>query len=148
MAPVRIFAYALGGVYLLVGIIGFLSPFLTGVSPAQGFIVTERADLLGVFAVNWLHNLVHILVGVAGLAAGRAIPSSRTFAQVIGWLFLLLGIVGFVVPGDLLLGILPLNPPDNVLHLLTGLVGLFFGYAPARVAEAPEVPASEERRRV
>lgn len=146
MAAVRMFAYVLGAIYLLIGILGFLRPFVAG--GADGVIVTGIGTLFGIFAVNWFHNLFHLVVGVYGLWAGRAVAASRLFSQVIGWVFLVLAIIGFAVPGVVLLGILPLNPPDNILHLITGLLGLFFGYAPASIAEAPTVPVYEERRRV
>src|SRR5215203_6228392 len=72
----EILALAFGAIYLLVGIVGF---FITGF---DNFAGNEQHEMLLFFMINPLHNIVHILIGVAGLALSRTLSGARTF----GWL--------------------------------------------------------------
>ncbi len=113
---------ALGIAFLAVGILGFI------LNPTEG-------ALLGVFAVNAVHNLVHVLFGILGLAAAYA-GWSRPYCQGVGAIYLLLGVLGFV-PGlyggnGMLLGLVHTNPADNLLHLVLGGIAAYFGFASQR----------------
>src|SRR3954453_14260245 len=82
-------AYAFGAIYVLVGIIGF---FVTG---GEDFAGDEGGKLLGIFEVNALHNIVHILIGLALLGAARAgVNAARSTNLTIGAVYILLGILG------------------------------------------------------
>lgn len=112
--PGELIAAALGAVYVLVGIIGFF------VTSGVGFAATKGNDLLGVFQVNPLHNIVHLAIGVALLAAFYAgAAATRAVATVIGAVYLIVGVAGFFVKGTDA-NILALNLPDHLLHLGTG----------------------------
>jgi len=111
---------AFGAIYLLAGVLGFL-PFLGG-SDTQ----TDRA-LFGIFQVNLLHNLVHVAIGIAGLAAASSIENSKTFCQVVGVILLLLGVLGIFVANPL--GLLYIGQADIGLHLVSGAVLAYFGFA-------------------
>jgi hypothetical protein len=113
-------ALAFGVIYLLAGLLGFL-PFLGG-SATQ----TDRA-LFGLFQVNLLHNLVHVAIGIAGLAAASSIANSRTFCQVVGVILLLLGVLGIFVANPL--GLVYIGQADIGLHLVSGAVLAYFGFA-------------------
>lgn len=117
---VQTVALIFGAIYLAVGIIGFL-PFL------GGSVTTTNTRLLGLFNINLLHNLVHIVIGIAGLAAVTSLPNSRRFCQVVGVILLLLGALGVVVANPL--GLLYIGQLDIPLHLLTGAVLAYFGFA-------------------
>ena len=110
--------YAFGAIYLFVGILGFFV--------SDNFISQEDNRLLGIFMVNHLHNIVHLLIGVAliGAARGGDRPA-RSTNLTIGAVYLLLGIVGWFI-NDTAIDIIALNPADHVLHLLSGalLVGV------------------------
>ena len=117
---VRAAALVFGASFLAVGILGFV------LNPTGG-------ELLGIFAVNVLHNLVHLLFGIFGITAAYA-RWSRTYLQGVGVIYLLLTVVGFV-PGlffgdDLLLGLVHINLADNFLHLVLGGIAAYFGFAP------------------
>src|SRR3989441_6124014 len=106
-STVQIAALVFGVIYLAVGILGFL-PFLGG-----SFTLTNT-KLLGLFNINLLHNLVHVVIGIAGLAAVTSIPNARRFCQVVGVILLLLGVLGIFVAnplGLLDIGGLDLPPP-------------------------------------
>ena len=122
----RLLALVLGSVFLVVGILGFLRPLTD--AGGDGFFITGDAHLLGIFHVNWLHNLVHLGTGLLGLAMAARTPSARLFAQALGVIYTVVFVAGLFT-GDLF-GILPLNGADNVLHLLTAAASLLIGFTP------------------
>ena len=122
-SPNRIVATIFGAVYLLVGLLGFA--FTGGV----GFAGTEGGLLLGIFEVNPLHNIAHLLIGAALLIAGIAnARAAKTVNIVVGAAYLLLGVVGFFLVGTAA-NILALNTPDHFLHLASAIVLLGVGLA-------------------
>lgn len=124
----RRFAQVFGAVYVVVGLLGFV---VTGFS---GFAATS-GDKLILFGVNPLHNLVHVAVGAVWLAASRNESSARAVSALIGAVYLVVGVIGlFLVGGSSELNILNLNQPDNLLHLASALLGLYFGLASRRRA--------------
>jgi hypothetical protein len=83
-----------------------------------------------VLGVNGWHNLVHIATGLVGLAVWRSYSSARAYAIGLGVVYTAVAIWGFVIgSGESILGFLPVNSEDNVLHLLIALAGLFAGLA-------------------
>jgi hypothetical protein len=120
-SPNRLLGTLFGAVYVLVGLLGF------AVTGGVGFLATEGGLLLGIFEVNPLHNIAHLLIGVALLIAGlsnaRAAKSANT---TVGALYLLLGVVGFFIAGTAL-NILALNTADHFLHLASAIVLLGVG---------------------
>ncbi len=112
----QIVGIVFGAVYLIVGLLGFTA---TG---GVGFVSTEGGLLLGVFEVNPLHNIAHLLIGIVLLGAGFASLSAAKGANgTVGAVYLLLGIVGFFI-ADSALNILALNTADHVLHLASALI--------------------------
>ena len=122
----EILGLAFGAIYLLVGIVGF---FITGFDDFAG----HGDHTLLIFDINPLHNIVHILIGVAGLVLSRTLAGARTY----GWL-LAVGYGAAFVYGLLAVGedwdVLNLNGADNVLHIATALVGLVIALLPVRTA--------------
>ena len=115
-----------GIVYLLVGIVGF---FVTGF---DDFASPSDKTLL-IFDINPLHNIVHIVIGLAGIALAKTLASARTY----GWL-LAVGYGAAFIYGLIAAGkdwdFLNINGADNVLHLLTAIVGLVIALMPVRDA--------------
>lgn len=132
-SPNRIVATVFGAVYLLVGLLGF------AVTGGVGFLATEGGLLLGIFAVNPLHNVAHLLIGAALLVAGLAnVRAAKTVNTVVGAAYLLLGVAGFFLVGTAA-NILALNVPDHFLHLGSAVVLLAIGVGAdrgARIATA------------
>ncbi len=134
MPLVQRFAQVLGVVYLLVGIVGFVPPLLTGNLP--GVIGPFSGYLLGLFAVNWFHNLAHLAIGAAGLAVHRSFSASRAYALVVGTAYAALFLLGILSGGvGTLGGLLPLNGFDDALHAATAVAALVL-YFTARMPEA------------
>lgn len=129
-SPNRLVATIFGAVYILVGLLGF------AVTGGVGFLATEGGLLLGIFMVNPLHNVAHLLIGaallIAGIASARA---AKTTNIIIGAAYLLLGIVGFFVVGTEL-NILALNTFDHFLHLASAIVLLGVGLGAERGAHS------------
>ncbi|HET9343069.1 MAG TPA: DUF4383 domain-containing protein [Candidatus Eremiobacteraceae bacterium] len=118
-----------GWIYLIVGIAGFI-PALGG-----SFSMTESL-LLGVAHVNVLHNIVHLIIGIAGVTMSRTEEGAGTFCKTFGVILLLIGILGFITPN--LFGILPIGGGDVWIHLITGAILAVAGFAaaPSRNATA------------
>ncbi|HEY7993108.1 MAG: DUF4383 domain-containing protein [Candidatus Eremiobacterales bacterium] len=118
-----------GWIYLIVGIAGFV-PALGG-----SFSMTDGL-LLGVAHVNVLHNIVHLVVGIAGVTMSRTDEGAGTFCKTFGVILLLIGVIGFITPD--LFGILPIGGGDVWIHLITGAILAVAGFAaaPSRNAAA------------
>lgn len=125
-SPNRLVATVFGAVYLLVGLLGF------AVTGGVGFLATDGGLLLGVFAVNPLHNIAHLLIGAALLVAGLSnARAAKTVNIVVGAAYLLLGVAGFFLVGTPA-NILALNVPDHFLHLGSAIVLLGVGLGTER----------------
>jgi hypothetical protein len=116
-------ALVFGAVFVVVGLAGFL---VSGGHPAVG---TTGGALLGLFQVNVLHNLVHLLIGAVMIAAAlRGDLAARGVNRAVGLLYLVLFVAGLFLVGTSL-NIVALNGQDNILHLVLGVVlaGVGFG---------------------
>jgi hypothetical protein len=124
----QVLALVFGAVYLLVGIIGF---FVTGF---DNFAGNEQHEMLiGLFMINPLHNIAHILVGVVGLLLARTLAGARTYGWLLAGLYAALFVYGLIAVGKDW-DFLNINAADNVLHIATALVGLVIALAPVREA--------------
>ncbi len=134
-SPVQLAAMLVGAVFLLVGILGFV-PGITQNFDEMKFAGHESgAELLGIFQVSVLHNIVHLLFGVIGLAAARTSGAARTFLVGGGAVYLVLWVYGLAIGHTSDANFVPFNTADNWLHL-----GLGIGMVGAGVALGREVP--------
>ena len=107
-----------GVVFIVVGLAGFAIP-----------------DLLGTH-LSLVHNIIHLVSGAASLYFGLkgTEAAARTFCRVFGAVYLLLGVVGFLLGSgdDRLFTVLPdqlvLGTMDHVVHILLGAVFLAGGF--------------------
>lgn len=134
-------AQAVGAVFLLVGILGFI-PGITSNYDALGIAGHgSEALLLGIFQVSVLHNIVHLLFGVAGLLMGRTQTGARNFLLYGGVIYLVLWVYGLLIDHDSTANFVPVNNADNWLHLVLGLgmtaLALLLRRRPARAASRP-----------
>jgi uncharacterized membrane protein YuzA (DUF378 family) len=113
-------------VFLVVGIAGFI-PGVTTEYDGMKFAGHEStAMLLGVFHVSILHNIVHLLFGVAGLALARTVSGAKNYLIGGGVVYALLWLYGLVIDHDSAANFVPVNTADNWLHLFLaiGMIGL------------------------
>ena len=120
-SPARLYCTLIGAVLVIAGILGFFYEASFDTDPVKA------DDVLGILAVNGWHNLIHIAVGLLLLAAAGS--AARTAALGVGLLYLVLSIWGFIESDNVLIGLVPINDEDNVLHLILGLTGLAAGAA-------------------
>jgi hypothetical protein len=109
-------AQVFGVVFILVGLAGL----------ALGGHTMTPSLLFGLFPVNLLHNIVHILIGVWGVMAAKSEGNAINFCKIAGVTYLALGLLGFVVPDGF--GLVPLGGNDVWLHLVLGAVLSYFGF--------------------
>ena len=136
--PAQLYALLVGGTLVIAGIIGFFYSSDFG-SPGK------VDDVFGILSVNGWHNVVHIVTGALGLLAlGYA---ARAYAGVLGVVYVVIAIWGFILGNhENILGFIPVNTEDNVLHAILGVTGLA-AYAatpatPAPTTTAPPPPAT------
>ena len=123
-------AQIFGWVFVLVAVWGF---FVAGGSMEAGM---DAPAILGLFPVNVLHNLAHLLLGAWGIVASRSFGSAKAYAQIAGILYLVLAVLGFVDPTGF--GLIPLGGGDIGLHAVLGLIlaGVGFTAKQGRAATA------------
>ena len=127
--PAQLYSLVFGATLLLAGIAGFLVDSSFGPLGPD----VEGSNLI-LFEVNGIHNIVHLASGALGLAMWRNPASARLFALGFGAVYLLVTVLGFAM-GTNVLGIIPINAADNVLHLVIAVVGIAAGLASRTVAE-------------
>jgi len=124
MHPSRIIALAIGAIYTLIGIAGF---FVTGFDQFAG--VTNET-LLG-FEINPLHNIVHLGIGLLGLAMAGTIRSARSYGWLLAAVYGLTFLYGLFAVNNDDINFLSLNTADNVLHAASVAAGLAAALWPA-----------------
>lgn len=126
LTPLQKAAAAVGAVFLLVGILGFIPGITTNYDTMTFASHHSEAALLGIFNVSVLHNLVHLAFGVAGILMARTWNGARTYLIGGGVIYLLLFIYGLVIDPHSSANFVPVNNADNWLHLVlaVGMIGL------------------------
>lgn len=113
-----------GVVFIVIGILGFV--------PGA---VTPDGMLLGIFSVDTMHNIVHLLSGVLAIAAvWGAGTYARMYFKVFGVIYALVAIVGFF--DNTLFGLMMVNMADNLLHVVIAVIALWLGFG-MKEATAP-----------
>lgn len=105
-----------GIVFIAIGVLGFVP----GITTSSGF-------LLGIFQVDALHNIIHLLSGIVALLSAGSMGGAKTYFKVFGVVYALVTILGFI-QGQTVLGLISVNIADNILHLLIAIVALSLGF--------------------
>jgi Domain of unknown function (DUF4383) len=130
--PVQTAALAVSVVFLLVGVLGFIPGITTDYGSMTFAGHHSDAHLLGVFQVSVLHNIVHLLFGLLGLAMARTASNARLYLIGGGAIYLVLWLYGLVVGQDSSANFVPLNTADDWLHLVLGLGMIALGLLTSR----------------
>lgn len=115
MSTLRILALVFGIIFVLVGFLGFV--------PAA----VINGNLLGIFSVNFLHNIIHIVSGVLALLSAYKESLAKLFFQVFGIIYGIVTLLGFFMAGGMVFG-MHMNLADNFLHLFLAVVFLYLGF--------------------
>ena len=107
-------AQIFGWVFVLVAVWGFV---VSGASMEAG---SDAPAILGLFPVNVLHNLAHLLLGIWGILAARSFDGAKTYARIAGVLYLVLVVLGLVDPTGF--GLIPLGGANIALHAVLGII--------------------------
>src|ERR671932_624895 len=126
--PVQSLAALVGAVFLAVGVLGFIPGITTHYGDMSFAGHGSGAQLLGIFQVSILHNIVHLLFGVVGIALAKAPDTARTFLIGGGVVYLALWLLGIVGGADWV----PVDTPDNWVHFVLGLGMVGLGFLTAR----------------
>jgi hypothetical protein len=112
------FSLLFGVLFLVIGVLGFVPG-----------VTNDENLLLGIFQVSALHNIIHILSGVAALVAASAETHSQLYFRVFGVVYALVATIGWI-QSDTVLGLIDVNTADNLLHtcLAVAILGIGFGF--------------------
>jgi hypothetical protein len=131
--------------FLVIGVLGFVPGITTNFGDMTFAGHHSDSMLLGLFQVSVLHNIVHLLLGLVGLALARTANGAYTYLIGGGIVYLVLWIYGLLIDSDSGANFVPLNTADNWLHLLLGVGMIFLGIVLGRhrhqSADAPAAPA-------
>ena len=134
----RYFALAIGIVFLLIGVMGFI-PNLVQLPPATApslTVDTGYGYLLGLFPVNILHNIIHLAVGIAGIVAFRSDGGARLFARFFAASYLALAFLGVFPALNTLFGFVPIFGGNVWFNGLTAAIAAYFGFISPTLEEA------------
>jgi hypothetical protein len=109
----RIIAVLFGIGFIFAGVAGFLPSFM------------PNGLLLGLFEIDMMHNIVHIVSGVVAIMAATSYHYSRLYFRVFGVLYAIVTVAGFW-KGQVY--IMHMNMADNFLHLVITLIALYLGF--------------------
>ena len=107
-------AMVIGIVFLIVGALGFVPNPIVGPD--------------GIFVVNAAHNWIHIASGIVLLIGAYSSLGSSLALKIIGVVYAIVAVLGFVMPGDMLLGMIAMNMADHWLHVVLAIVILYAGF--------------------
>ena len=128
----RRFALVVGIIYLVIGIAGFIPGLVQGQDYPDLAVDAGSGALLGLFPVNVVHHLVHLLIGVLGIAAYRAFDTARLYARGLAIVYGVLAVMGLISAANLhtMFGLTPLFSHDVWLHAGTAIIAAYFGWGP------------------
>jgi hypothetical protein len=118
-------ALVFGAVYVFVGLLGFLGDPLVS-EAAHENMESASGDLLGLFPINAIHNIVHLAIGAFLLWGATEHDRAVLAARVVGGVYLAVGLLGFIAPDTF--GLMPIGGNDIWLHLATAAVLLGVSY--------------------
>ncbi|HEV2108145.1 MAG TPA: DUF4383 domain-containing protein [Thermomicrobiales bacterium] len=136
----RYFALVVGIIYLVIGIAGFIPAFGSERTTPELTVEANYQDLFGLFPINVLHNLVHLLVGALGVLAYMSFDAARNYSRGLAIVYAVLAIMGLIDAGDLntTFDLIPLFSHDIWLHALTAAVAAYFGFGNVDAGETRE----------
>ena len=150
------FALFAGIVFLSLGLLGLipaaLMPPPDDAPPLR--LTVLYGYILGIFAVNVVHSIVHLAVGICGIVAwradhlGRSPASPKTFARGLAILYAVLALLGIMPGMGTLFGLVPLHGNEVWLHAVTAALAAYFGWRSETWVERRAAPINDRRQEV
>ena len=116
---IRLIAVLFGIGFIFAGVAGYLPAF------------TKEGLLFGLFEVDSMHNMVHLISGVIAIMAATSYRFTKIYFAVFGVVYTIVAIIGFWRNGDLF--VMHVNMADNILHLVIGVISLYLGFYKRKV---------------
>ena len=132
----RTFALVWGILFLVAGASGFV--MATPPHPGHPPLIVDSfyGQAMGLFPVNILHNLVHLLFGLWGLLAYKSLSASKGYARAVAIIYAVLMVAGFVPGLNTMFGLVPLFGNDIWLHAVLAAPAAYFGWMHRDVASS------------
>ena len=127
-------ALVFGIAFLAAGVLGFIPGITTNVGDMKFAGNDSPSELLGIFQVSILHNIVHLLFGIAGIALARTWEGARTYLLGSGLIYIVLFVYGLLVGAGDQANFVPINMADDWLHLVLG-IGLLGSWYVSRTGD-------------
>lgn len=126
----RTFAALAGVVYVLVGILGFVPGLVSAPTAGDPTLGMEHSYgyLFGLFPINTLHNIVHLVIGAWGLVSYGSWLAAKRFAAGLAIIYGLLTLLGLIPGLNTLFGLVPLWGHNVWLHAGTALIAAYFAW--------------------
>jgi uncharacterized protein DUF4383 len=121
-------ALVFGVAFLGAGVLGFIPGITTNLGDIEFAGKDSPSELLGIFQVSILHNIVHLLFGIAGIALSRTTTNAKMYLLYSGVIYVVLFVYGLFIGAGDDANFVPINGADDVLHLVlaVGLLGSWF----------------------
>ena len=129
-SPAQWFCLVIGATLVLIGLLGFLAEAKFDTSSGGDPGALDGENLI-IFEVNGWHNVVHILSGVFLLVMAGRHSTARAGALAFAAIYGVVTVIG-LIDGHDVVGLIPINPADNILHILLTVTALAAGLAPWR----------------
>jgi Domain of unknown function (DUF4383) len=130
-------ALVFGLAFLAAGVLGFIPGITTNLGDIEFAGNDSPSELLGIFQVSILHNIVHLLFGIAGIAMSRGLESARTYLLGSGVIYVVLFLYGLFVSSGSDANFIPANSADDFLHLALA-IGLLASWFVSRAETATD----------
>ncbi|MBW4647501.1 MAG: DUF4383 domain-containing protein [Kastovskya adunca ATA6-11-RM4] len=147
MKPGQSFALITGVFFLIVGVLGFIPAFVKGAPTAAEAVSVYPLGygyLMGLFPINLFHNVVHLSVGILGIAASVSPVGPRIFGRGLAIFYGVLAVMGLFPFTNLMFGFVPIFGNDVWLHAIFAAIGFYFGFiASPELVEASEYTANK-----
>jgi hypothetical protein len=126
----RTFAMVWGILFLVIFASGVVPGMLQPPAPGDPHIQMDSmyGRALGLFPVNLLHNVVHLIFGVSGLIASRSWDAAKTYARITAVVYAMFVVMGLVPGLDTTFGLVPLFGHDVWLHVILAAGAAYFGF--------------------
>jgi Domain of unknown function (DUF4383) len=136
----RYFALICGIVFILLGIFGFIPGMVATPGTGGPALVVKigYGYLLEAFAINVLHNIVHLAVGIWGLISYRSYIGARYYGRGLAIFYGVLAIMGLLPVLNTVFGLIPVFGNNVWLHAVTAVIAAYFGFKKPNAADMGE----------